>query len=51
MSQSNMSDNPPPPCVQRVESSDHVTNMSVEKGIIWGISMHSIHKGEPLFFL
>ena len=24
--------------------------MSVKKGIIWGISIHSIHNGEVLFF-
>ena len=25
-------------------------NVSVRRGILWGISMHSIHKGEVLFF-
>ena len=27
------------------------TNMSVRRGIIWGISVHNIYKGEVLIFL
>ena len=26
------------------------TNVSVRRGIIWGISVHRVHKGEVLFF-
>ena len=36
---------------QGVDSSYHIwTNMSVRRGIIWGISAHSIDKGEVLIF-
>jgi hypothetical protein len=36
---------------QGVDQSYHVqTNMSVERGIIWGISVYNIYKGEVLFF-
>ena len=35
-----------------MDSSYHVqTNMGVERGIFWGISVHSIHEGEVFFFL
>ena len=34
-----------------VDSSYHVRiDVSVRRGIIWGISVHSINKGEVLFF-
>ena len=34
-----------------LDSSYHVQiNVSVKKGIIWGISIHNIHKGEVWFF-
>ena len=35
----------------RVDSSYNIqTNVSVRRGFIWGINVHSIHKGEVLFF-
>ena len=37
--------------IPAVDSSDHIqTNMSVRRGIIWGISVHRINKGEAQIF-
>ena len=38
--------------LEGVDSLYHVqTNVSARMGITWGIKVHSIHKGEALFYL